>query len=621
MRAASSPHWQGLDGLRALAVVAVVVYHFSPNSLSGGFLGVDVFFVVSGYLITRLLTTEFLGQGFLRIGRFYERRVRRLLPALLLLLVAVGAGALIWRDQLATVRGGVLSNAVFAGNWWLVFDHQSYFVAAGRPSMLQHLWSLGVEEQFYLVWPLLLAGVLAAGRRSATALGSAERAAVMRRAVIRLTVIAIVGAAASTALTWWLADARNVPYGSDGSTLYFGTDTHCMGLLLGAALGAWTALSGPISPRRVSVERCIEACGITALAGLVVLSYRLASYSTSLYRGDFLLISALVVAVIAVATRPGSPLGRALDLPLLRWIGVRSYGIYLWHWPVTVVTRPSIDTTMPTWLDQVVRVAVTVGLAAASYRFVERPVRSYGLRAALHALVGGVQREWRRVPPLPSVAGAVSFAAIAAVAVAVVIIGPAAPRPSAAVAASLGGRDIHLVPDPTHRPSHTPGVVSLPKISAFGDSVLLGAQHELANTFGGRIDAVESRQPDPVLADIRTAERLGSLHPLVVIHIGSNGLINPDDLRRTMEGLSPVRLVVVFNDHLDSTDRQWQKPNNATIASIVPQFANARVVDWDRVAGEHHDWLYGDDLHLRPQGAAAYTALIASTYRNFVAGR
>jgi peptidoglycan/LPS O-acetylase OafA/YrhL len=572
-------------------------------------------------LITRLLTTEFLGQGFLRIGKFYERRARRLLPALALILAAVGAGALIWRDQLATVRGGVLSAAVFGGNWWLVFDHQSYFVAAGRPSMLQHLWSLGIEEQFYLVWPVVIAGVLAAGRRAATDTDARRPNAVMRRAVIRLTAVAVGLAVASTVLTWWLADARNVPYDSDGSTLYFGTDTHCMGLLLGAALGAWTAVAGPISPRPAAVERCLEAAGLTALAGLVLLSRDLASYSTSLYRGDFLLISALVVLVIAVATRPGSPLGHGLDAPLLRWIGARSYGIYLWHWPVAVVTRPGIDTTMATWLDQLLRVALTVGLAAASYRFAEQPVRRYGVRASARSLLERVQREWRRVPPLPSVAGAVSFGVVAAIAAVVVVVGPAAPRPSAAVSASPGGRDIRLVPDPTHHPTRTPGVLRLPKLSAFGDSVMLGAEHDLANTFGGRIDAVESRQPDPVLGDVRAAASRGSLEPLVVIHVGNNGLINPDDLRRTMEALSPIRLVVVFNDHLDSTDRQWQKPNNATIASIVPEFVNARVVDWDKVAGQHHDWLYGDDLHLQAAGATAYAALIASAYRSFMASR
>lgn len=614
--AGSTSHWRGLDGLRALAVIAVVVYHFSPDTLTGGFLGVDVFFVISGYLITRLLTQEFLAHGFLRIGRFYQRRARRLLPALGLLLIVVSAAALIWRDQLATVRGGVLACAGFVGNWWLAFDHQSYFVAAGRPSMLQHLWSLGVEEQFYVLWPLVVAGILAAGRRS-----GADRDAAMRRAVIRLVAVAVTLSVASTALTWILADHRDVPYGSDGSSLYFGTDTHCMGLLLGAALGAWTASRGPIGPRSRRGEQCLEAVGIAALALLVLLTHELASYSQSLYRGDFLLVAALVTVVIAVVTRPGSWLGLGLDSPLLRWIGVRSYGIYLWHWPVTVVTRPGIDTTMPVWLDQLIRVAVTVALAAASYRYLEVPVRRYGVRRVAAVTAERVSTEWRRLPPAATVTGTAAVGGLTLLAAVVLVVGPAAPPPPAAAGATVGGRHLALVPDPGRTPRpRKPGEARLPKISAYGDSVLLGARHELADTFaGGRIDAIESRQPDPVLADVRADASQGRLKPLVVIHVGNNGLINPDDLRRTLESLSPIRLVLVLNDHLDATDAQWQKPNNATIAKIVPQFLNARVINWDRLAGQHRDWLYPDDLHLRPAGAVAYAKVLASAYQSFLA--
>jgi peptidoglycan/LPS O-acetylase OafA/YrhL len=623
-RARSGPHWQGLDGLRAFAVIAVVIYHFSPLTLPGGFFGVDIFFVISGYLITRLIATEFLADGRINVPRFYLRRARRLLPALALVLAAVSVAALVWRDQLATVRGGVLATAVFGGNWWLAFDHQSYFVSVGRPTMLQHLWSLGVEEQFYLIWPLVTAATLAAGRRAVTRRGLSRR-----RVVSRLSLIAITLSFASTGLTWWLADLHNVPYGNDGSTLYYGTDTHCMGLLLGAAFGAWSAAGATRAPRPTArwVARAADVLGALALAALVWVMVGVANYSHSLYRGDFLLVAALVVVVIAVATRPASVVGRVLDAPLLRWIGVRSYSIYLWHWPIAVVTRPGIDTTMPLWLDQLLRVALTVALADLSYRYVETPVRRLGFRRAFAAVLAQVRTQWRRIPPRATVAVPVSMAVLLFVGAIVIVVGPAAPRPSAAAGASPGGRNLSLSsgvhPTPTETtgpgrgtgPPRT-GPVPLPKVSGFGDSVLLGARRALSEVFpGGTMDAVVSRQPDPILGDIKLAARKGTLEPFVVIHVGNNGLINPTDLDRALHELAGARLVLVLTDHLDPYDATWQKPNNQTIDHVVPQFANARVLDWNAIVGAHRGWLYPDDLHLRPAGAVAYARLLAATYR------
>jgi peptidoglycan/LPS O-acetylase OafA/YrhL len=618
----SRPHWQGLDGLRALAVTSVVIYHFSPSTLTGGFLGVDVFFVISGYLITRLLATEFLRDGRINVAQFYQRRARRLLPALALVLAAVSVAALVWRDQLATIRGGVLSTAVFGGNWWLAFDHQPYFVSTGRPSMLQHMWSLGVEEQFYLIWPLVVAATLAAGRRA-----GAKRGLTRRRVVARLSVLSVALALVSTGLTWWIADLQNVPYGNDGSTLYYATPTHCMGLLLGASFGAWTAATGGRRPTRSVpwVDHAADLIGAIALGLLTWILLGVASYSHSLYRGEFLLVAFLVVIVIAVATRPASIVGRVLDCRPLRWIGVRSYSIYLWHWPIAVVTRPGIDTTMPLWLDQLLRVSLTVLLADATYRYVESPVRRLGFRGAFAAVAEPIRTQWRRIPPRASVAGPMAMAALVCVGVIVIVVGPAAPKSSAALGANSGGRHLTLSVGPhttgarTNNPRPDPEDPRLPKLSGFGDSVLLGARHALAQVFpGGSIDAVEGRQPDPILADARVAARKGTLEPLVVLHVGDNGLIDPSDLQRTLRALSGARLVLVLTDHIDPYDHTWQKPNNATIRHVVPSFANARVIDWDALAGAHRGWLYPDDLHLRPRGALAYADLLAAAYRDDV---
>jgi hypothetical protein len=362
-----------------------------------------------------------------------------------------------------------------------------------------------------------------------------------------------------------------------------------------------------------------------------------------------------VCAVIAAATRPGHWLGRLLDMPPLRWLGVRSYSIYLWHWPVAVVTRPGLDLSIPTASVQLLRVAATIVLADLTYRYVEVPARRAGLRASL-AAVGHRARSLVRGPSLTAV-GAGCLASAAALATVVIAIGPAAPVGDAALAASRGGTHLSLGSGPSHHRAaatpprhHRPGAArpaaaahprhharhippvqhsakpqiialhigrhGLPRLSGFGDSVLLGARRELGQVFaGGTIDAVEGRQPGPILADVRAAARAGRLAPVVVLHVGDNGLINPDDLSRTLHDLAATPLVLVLTDHIDSYDGNWQTPNNNTIRRIVPRFHNAVVLDWNHIASQHRGWLYSDDIHLRPAGAVGYTNAIAAAVR------
>jgi peptidoglycan/LPS O-acetylase OafA/YrhL len=627
MQTTNHAHWRGLDGLRAVAVVAVVIYHFSPMTLPGGYLGVDIFFVISGYLITRLIVEEFIRRHRIDAPAFYQRRARRLLPALAVVLATVGASSLIWRDQLATVRPGIFFSALFSANWWLAFAHQPYFVATGRPSMLQHLWSLGVEEQFYLLWPLIVAATMGASWRRLTRRKVDPRTA-LQQLVTPLCVVAVTLAVVSTGLMWVLADHSDVPYGSDGSTLYYGTDTHAMGLLLGAALGAWAIGRTKLLPGQQRMPASVlEVLGAGALIGVLVLTRTYGAYSHTLYRGGFLMVAALVAVVIAAATRAESRLGAALDWTPLRWIGVRSYSIYLWHWPIAVVTRPGLDTSMPTWLDQTLRIVLTVALADATYRFVETPVRRLGFTGALQSATSYLRRA-----TLPSLArpAAACLSAIPVLAVGVLVVAPPAPRPAAALA-TQGGTHLTLNHPTAADPPAGPDVAQvalarhMPKISGFGDSVLLDARQTLARAFGGgTIDAVVGRQPGPILDDVMKEARIQQLNPVVIIHAGNNGLIDPDQLKRLLAYLdgpvsTEVQVVLVLNDHLDPYDHSWQTPNNTMLAHVVPRYRKALFVNWNKTASEHPSWLYSDDLHLKPQGAVGYAKLLAGDYRQWVA--
>ncbi len=372
----------GLDGLRAVAVAAVVIFHLDVSLAPGGFIGVDIFFVISGFLITRILTDELAETGRIRFGQFYLRRARRLLPAVVLLIgVVVVASSLVWRDELPTLAGSALSSVTYVTNWWLIAAHQSYFVSVGRPPMLQHLWSLAIEEQFYLLWPLLI--VLTARvvhRRSAIEAGRPVP-------IMAIVSVALVLAASSTLTMTLIARAEDVPYGASTSRVYFGTDTHSMGLFLGAAAGAWTIWRQRRPDRarpgaamlaqagRLASMLAGEVLALTCFIGLAYIIATVDEFRPQLYQGGFLLIDSLAVVVIMVVVRGGSALGRLLDSPPAVWIGRRSYSIYLWHWPVALVTRPGIDLHGPLVLINLARLGVILLLADASYRFIEQPLR------------------------------------------------------------------------------------------------------------------------------------------------------------------------------------------------------------------------------------------------------
>ena len=606
----------GLDGLRGLAVAAVVAYHLDSSWLPGGFLGVDLFFVLSGFLITRNLVVEYIATGGIRLGRFWLRRARRLLPALGAVLAGILAGSLlVWRDQLPSLGGGMPAVATYTTNWWLTVRHTSYFAAAGRPSMLQHLWSLAIEEQFYLGWPLVVVVVLR-GRGSEPA------------RVGRLVAVCMLLAGASTAVMAQLATAGDVPYGADGSRLYYGSDTHAMGLLAGAAVGAALAVH-PLRWR----WWVGDLVALTALAGLLVSTVEVDAYVPGLYRGDFLLVALLGCAVVGPVSRGVSRLGRVLDIAPLRWLGRRSYAVYLWHWPVAVVTRPGVDEHLTPWLLQPGRVAITLGLAAASHRWVERPaavaVRPAGVLADGLARTGAyaeTPRARRTVAarPLVLTGGGLGIAAVtAAVTLAL------DPRPATgAVAASRLAPASPSGPPPASvvgvaaRPG--PGCAAWARrgtvrgaAAAFGDSVLLGAAPALARRFPGiSVDAVVGVQARPLLAEVRrrAAGRDPALTGTVIVHTGDNGVIAPDDLRDTLAALRSAGRVLVLTVRVD---RPWQDPNDATIRAAVRRDAHATLLDWAHLSQGHPAWFY-DGLHLTPTGATAYAELMAAASRGEV---
>ncbi|HEU4676917.1 MAG TPA: acyltransferase family protein [Motilibacteraceae bacterium] len=651
----------GLDGLRALAVTAVLVYHADPDWLPGGFLGVDVFFVVSGFLITTLLLGEHARAGRVDLPAFWLRRARRLLPALWALLLVTTAALLVgWPQEVARVRADVLASLGYVTNWELLARHQSYFDAAGRPSVVQHLWSLAVEEQFYLLWPPLLVALLTVGRPGP------------RAALRRVALAAAAGAAASTVLMAVLAARADVPYGSDGSREYFGTDTHAMGLMAGAVLAALRCARWPRLPRGLggtvgralgrAAGRVADGLGALALLALGLVAWRVGEVSPGLYRhGGFLAVSLLAAVVVAAAVRTGGRLGPLLDRQPLRWLGERSYGLYLWHWPVFVLTRPELDLPWGPWPTLALRLAVTLALTEACHRWVERPVRSGALDPWLRSVAAHL-RQLARAVPLPGVpataglprvgwrgagAAVVGLAVVGAVTAGAAAARPVVPRaeqvlasrPMAALptqepatappttAAATAPTTAPTTAGPTSVPAPTgtgtpgtgpaaPGTsrptsaaTAVPAVSAVGDSVMSGAAAALARALPGvRVDAEEGRQVRDAFAAVRRLAAAGTLAPVVVLHTGSNGPIKRSELEALLAELADRRRVVLVDDHVP---RAWERPNEKVIAAAAAAHPNVVVAHWNALASAHPDWLYDDGIHVRPGHQADYAALVA----------
>jgi peptidoglycan/LPS O-acetylase OafA/YrhL len=422
----SQRYMPGLDGLRAIAVLAVIAYHLDFGWAPGGLLGVGVFFTLSGYLITDLLLGTRAATGSLKLGEFWIRRARRLLPALFLMIAVVVAWVTLFeRSFLPGLRSDVIAATFYVSNWWNIAREASYFARFGPPPPLEHLWSLAVEEQFYLIWPWLVWLGLSLTRKRPVAAG------------VTLTGLALALSTASVIAMWVLYEP-----GIDPTRVYEGTDTRAFGLLVGAALAmVWPsrALSATLATRS---RVLLDGAGVAGLLVIALLIWRTSEYSPFLYHGGILLLTIGTTATVAALAHPASLLGVAVGWAPLRWIGVRSYGIYLWHWPIIVLTAPSLD-QKPTLTLQVIQVAATIIVAALSWRFVEEPIR----RGAMGRLWGKLKSgAWRR-PASSRLQRRRRFAgsAVALMAVGVLaldaagltgVIGPQAPESSKMTAAA-----------------------------------------------------------------------------------------------------------------------------------------------------------------------------------------
>lgn len=598
------PYLPGLDGVRAIAVVAVLLFHLPARLLPGGFLGVDVFFVLSGFLITALLLGEMEATGRLRFGAFYARRARRLLPALLAVLVVSAILVLtVARDAAAAFRQDAIAALTYTTNWWYIVDDRSYFEVLGRPPLLQHLWSLGIEEQFYLVWP-------------AVAFFAWKRWG--RRGV---GVTAVSGAVLSTALMAFLAVQADIPASGDTARLYFGADTHAMTVLVGAALAiVWRPGS---LPRQIP-RRAQAAVGIAGVAAILVLSAMFvwgAESSTWLYRGGFLGTAIITALLVMAASHPAARFGLLLGNPIMKWLGTRSYGIYLWHWPIFLVTRPDLDVPLRGWWSASLSLALTFAAAEISYRWLEMPIRHGAFTSWWSRISQGAVRARLEALAVASLvvatvtAGGVALASVPAVDSTTYLGGV-----TEAGAGELTAKRDSEVTDPGPELSNQERkerqrerrLSALPiqeqPITAVGDSVLLGARGALAERLPRvRVDAAIGRQSVEIANRVRERIKFGRLADVLILQTGTNSPPDPQGFPNFLTSLADLNQVVVITVR---SQVPWMDESNDIIRRAAAGRANVVVADWARESAGRTEYFEPDGTHLTPRGQQAYARVV-----------
>lgn len=596
---------RGLDGLRALSVIAVMAYHLGLKGAQGGFLGVAVFFVISGYLITDQLIEEWRIYGRLRLGHFWLRRIRRLLPAMMGMLaltavwMAVTDPARLW-----TMRGDFGSALLYFNNWFLIFHQVSYFDNFGPPSPIGHLWSLAIEEQFYLAWPLLLwIGLRFAPRRSRLLLGIS--------AGIFLSVLAM---------------AFLYEPGGDPSRVYYGTDTRAFGLLIGAALAVLWPGSKLRTGASTSARRVLNWTGALSLVAIAVLVLRSGEYDGFLYPFGFFLLSLLTALVIAVLVHPSARLGNFLGMAPLAWIGKRSYSLYLWHYPVIALSRVNVYAQQPSMGRIVLELLLAFLLAALSYAWIEEPIRQGRWRktrkgSAWPAYRGGfsMRKKKTRRPAWIWIAVIVIFAT-AAYALQDRVIAMVDSGKKESISALSQPALIHAVEadssagaeaDLDQQSSQSSNTASGSDITAIGDSVMVGVQPYLEETMPGiRVDGKVGRQMSQAAKIVDDLKSRGELGNRVVLELGTNGPFNSHTLENLLESLSSVQRVVLVTARVP---KGWEDSVNEKIKEAAGKFANVKVFDWHGASEGKEDYFYPDGVHLKPEGGRYYASLLADT--------
>ncbi|WP_368017734.1 acyltransferase family protein [Olsenella sp. AGMB03486] len=601
--ASKKPYVASLDGLRALCALGVVFYHMGLGWCQGGLLGVTVLFVLSGYLAMGGLLHEFEKTGTIASGKYYLKRIKRLLPTSVVYVVVCAAACTLLSHQLLTkMRPDIVPSLLMVLNWYKIFSNQSYFAAAGAPSPLTHFWSLAIEFQFYLILPPVLCLLL-------------RKKVQKKHLAIGLGVLTVASAVAMALLF--------VP-GADPSRAYYGTDTRAQSLLLGCLLAIiwpFDKMSAKAAGDFGQKKRLgLELAGAASVVALLLMMRFTEGYTSFTYYGGTLLISAIAAVAIAALTPSGTAAAKVLSWGPLAWIGKRSFAIYVWHYLIVQLMASHNAALSLPWWQVVVELLLTFIAAELSYALVEMPLRRHTLRAVIRRdfvrRKKDRERAVREQKPCRGVSRKVHAALLkspvkvpqticAAAVIAIAVFGLILVPPENAMGGTNGAQQVSAA---TLKKPLVDGVYDVVFI---GDSVSLGASTELNASFPhGVVDSAVGRQASEALDVYNSYASTGVVGNTVIFSIGSNGYLDEDTLEAIYEAVGTDKELWFVNDR---TPRDWCTANNDLLASFAAEHENVGVIDWYGTSANESGWFWDDGTHLRPEAAQNFADLVVST--------
>ncbi|MGN4944467.1 acyltransferase family protein [Bacillus cereus group sp. MYBK104-1] len=592
----NSRYMVGLDSLRGLAILGVILYHINFNWMPGGFLGVTVFFVLSGYLITDILAMEWKRNKRIDLKKFWLSRARRLLPGMLVMLVITLAWITIFHSSLLEkMRGDSLAALFYVSNWWYIYHKLSYFDNFNQISPLNHFWSLAVEEQFYVVWPFIISlGLYYIKKQS------------------RMILLICLGAFASA-----LAMAILYEPGVDPSRIYYGTDTRAFSLLIGAVLAlVWPSnrLANKIIPKARFI---LDVVGGIALIIILVMFWKTNQYDPFLYKGGMVFLSIATALLVANLAHPASRIAQFLRFRPLRWVGVRSYGIYLWHYPILTLTTPKVNAGDFSIIRAILQFLLIILIAQISWKFIEKPIRQGALR--------NIQFKNLR---LQNVTLGVKLALVCSLfftSIAVLGLSNAskakgnyqqdkveavqtqpAPHPVAVWEKPNQETPLNQGESKEVNSAHPKNPLT---VTAIGDSVMIDITPYLKNTFPDiRIDAQIGRQLSKAIPVVEQLKNEGNLGNYVIIGLGTNGAFTTEQLVSLIKLIGNERKIIFINTRVP---RPWESIVNERLKVTVTKYPNVTLVDWYAASAGKKDYFAPDGVHLTNVGAEAYAVLVA----------
>lgn len=600
----SKQYVTGIDGVRTLAVLGVIIYHLLPTTLPGGYLGVPLFLLISGYFVTLQLVRQMDQTGGIQLTKFYLKRLRRLYPVLIVMLTVTTAYITLFaRDLLHNIKSTIATNLLWVYNWWEIGHGQSYFDRFNGESPFTHLWTLGVEAQFYFLWPLILFMLFLILRK---------------RSKIKWTVfILAVASAVEMAL---LFDPQNI------NRVYYGTDTRAFSLLL----GSWLALCWPIDHLNANLTahaaRILDGVGIGALLITLLGFFTLPGQSSWTYRGGMFFYSLIGMILIATIVHPGSHMNRWLTNPFFTWIGQRSYGIYVYQLPVMVFYERVVEIGRHPVINALVECLLILAISEFSYRLVEQPLAHYQWRylpASIRHWIDFKMHDWHQWLKVGPVV-IICFIALCG------LMLPSKPAKKSAVQTRIeksrqatAAKNKQIAKGKAAKvnvnskslqkkyglTSNQLKAASELKVTAIGDSVMADASQDIQEIMPhAYVDAEVGRQGSATPAVIKDLKAKGQLQKNVILNLGTNGAMDSQTINDILTAIGKDHQVYWITPHVPTRD--WEQTVCDQIKQAAKQNANVHVIDWNQAANGHAEWFAQDKVHMNEQGNAYFTRLI-----------